>query len=57
MSLAASFQAMSLRVKPSYEISTKYADCFTAQRKLTIKRRQKTKDVWGERDRQASNGP
>lgn len=51
MSLRASFQLMSLTVKASSEISIKYAGCLTTQRKLAINRRQKTKDVWGQRDK------
>ena len=57
MSLRASFQLMSRRVKASSEIPIKYAGCLTAQGKLTIKRSQKTKDAWGERDKEASNVP
>jgi len=44
-------------VKASSEIPIKYAGCLTAQGKLTIKRSQKTKDAWGERDKEASNVP
>lgn len=57
MSLKASFQLMSLSMKASSAVSIKYAGCLTTQRKLTINRSQKTKDVWGQRDKQASGVP